>query len=86
MFRAGQLAPLSQSLPMLEHMGVQVLEERPVRRAPLDGAEIWIDDFGMSVPGRTRARTSTACATASRRPSCGRGAGRTRTTTSTASS
>ena len=52
MFRAGQLAPLSQSLPMLEHMGVQVLEERPydVRRA--DGAEIWIDDFGMSVPGQ----------------------------------
>ncbi|MGH6637254.1 MAG: NAD-glutamate dehydrogenase domain-containing protein, partial [Polaromonas sp.] len=52
LFRAGQLAPLSQSLPMLEHMGVQVLEERPyeVRRA--DGAEIWIDDFGMSVADR----------------------------------
>ncbi len=52
--RAGQLAPLSQSLPMLEHMGVQVLEERPyeVRRSePGRSAEIWIDDFGMRVPG-----------------------------------
>jgi glutamate dehydrogenase len=51
LFRAGQLAPLSQSLPMIEHMGVQVLEERPyeVRRA--DGGEIWIDDFGLVVPG-----------------------------------
>ena len=53
--RAGQLAPLSQSLPMLEHMGVQVLEERPyeVRRSgPGNTAsEVWIDDFGMRVPG-----------------------------------
>ena len=56
--RAGQLAPLSQSLPMLEHMGVQVLEERPyeVKRAAPTGAagaadELWIDDFGMRVPG-----------------------------------
>jgi glutamate dehydrogenase len=57
LFRAGQLAPLSQSLPMLEHMGVQVLEERPyeVKRALPAGAlagaagEIWIDDFGMSL-------------------------------------
>jgi glutamate dehydrogenase len=55
LFRAGQRAPLSQSLPMLEHMGVQVLEERPydVLRAGGDGAagvQIWIDDFGMTVP------------------------------------
>ena len=66
--RAGQLAPLSQSLPMLEHMGVQVLEERPyeIKRAASAGAdtgngtgaaasagtELWLDDFGMRVPGR----------------------------------
>ncbi|TAH43207.1 MAG: NAD-glutamate dehydrogenase [Betaproteobacteria bacterium] len=50
LIRAGELAPLSQSLPMLEHMGVRVLEERPfeVRRA--DGQELWIDDFGLAVP------------------------------------
>jgi glutamate dehydrogenase len=50
--RAGELAPLSQSLPMLEHMGVQVLEERPYEVKRSDGAELWIDDFGMRVPGR----------------------------------
>ncbi len=51
LYRAGELSPLSQSLPMLEHMGVQVLEERPyeVRRA--DGEQLWLDDFGMCVPG-----------------------------------
>ena len=51
LFRAGALVPLSHSLPMLEHMGVSVLEERPyeVRRA--DGQQMWIDDFGMSVAG-----------------------------------
>src|SRR5204862_448302 len=52
MFRAGQLAPLSQSLPMLEHMGVRVLEERPYDVHRADGTELWIDDFGMSVPGQ----------------------------------
>jgi glutamate dehydrogenase len=53
LIRAGELAPLSQSLPMLEHMGVRVLEERPfeVRRA--DGQELWIDDFGLAVPDGT---------------------------------
>jgi len=50
--RAGELAPLSQSLPMLEHMGVQVLEERPYEIRRADKAELWIDDFGMRVPGR----------------------------------
>src|SRR6185295_5960487 len=56
LFRAGELAPLSQSLPMLEHMGVQVLEERPyeVHLSTAGGAraEIWIDDFGMNVAGQ----------------------------------
>ncbi|HJW10659.1 MAG TPA: NAD-glutamate dehydrogenase, partial [Albitalea sp.] len=51
MIRAGELAPLSQSLPMLEHMGVQVLEERPFEIKRADGTELWLDDFGMSVPG-----------------------------------
>jgi glutamate dehydrogenase len=50
--RAGELAPLSQSLPMLEHMGVQVLEERPYEVKRADSTEAWIDDFGMRVPGR----------------------------------
>jgi glutamate dehydrogenase len=51
LIRAGQLVPLSQSLPMLEHMGVQVMEERPFEVKRADGTELWLDDFGMSVPG-----------------------------------
>ncbi|MGE0311890.1 MAG: NAD-glutamate dehydrogenase [Lautropia sp.] len=51
LFRAGELAPLSHSLPMLEHMGVVVHDEFPyeVRRA--DGTTVWVDDFGVAVPG-----------------------------------
>ena len=54
--RSGQPAPLSQSLPLLEHMGVQVLEERPyaIQRAGADGqpgSTLWLDDFGLRVPG-----------------------------------
>ncbi len=48
--RADQLAPLSQSLPMIENMGVQVLEERPYEVQRADGTELWIDDFGMQLP------------------------------------
>src|SRR5258706_4168411 len=32
-------------------MRVKLLEERPYDVRPAGGAEIWIDDFGMSVPG-----------------------------------
>ncbi|MBI3156536.1 MAG: NAD-glutamate dehydrogenase [Burkholderiales bacterium] len=49
--RGGELAPLSQSMPMLENMGVQVLEERPYEVRRSDGGELWIDDFGLAVPG-----------------------------------
>ncbi len=52
--RSGQPVPLSQSLPMLEHMGVQVLEERPYAIQRADGqvgSTLWLDDFGLRVPG-----------------------------------
>ncbi|WP_418321329.1 NAD-glutamate dehydrogenase [Piscinibacter sakaiensis] len=61
LLRTGRLAPLSESLPMLEHMGVEVLEERPyevMRRESGETSdddhtvEVSIDDFGMRVPGR----------------------------------
>jgi len=51
LYRAGELSPLSLSLPMLEHMGVQVLEERPYEVSRADGQTLWLDDFGMCVPG-----------------------------------
>ncbi|MBI2307434.1 MAG: NAD-glutamate dehydrogenase [Rhodocyclales bacterium] len=43
----GQPMPLSLSLPMLEHMGVRVLEERPYEIRRADGASIWLHDFGL---------------------------------------
>jgi glutamate dehydrogenase len=49
--RAGEPVPLSLSLPMLEHMGVRVLEERPYRIERRDGGVAWIHDIGMTLPG-----------------------------------
>ncbi|NKI69459.1 NAD-glutamate dehydrogenase [Collimonas pratensis] len=46
-YRAGKPMALSQSLPMLEHMGVKVNEERPYRIELQDGEPAWIHDFGM---------------------------------------
>ncbi len=49
-FRAGAPVPLSSSLPMLERMGVKVIEERPARIELPDGRAVWIHDFGMTCP------------------------------------
>ncbi|MFJ2986812.1 NAD-glutamate dehydrogenase [Collimonas sp. NPDC087041] len=46
-YRAGKAMALSQSLPMLEHMGVKVNEERPYKIDLQDGEPAWIHDFGM---------------------------------------
>ncbi|HUF21083.1 MAG TPA: NAD-glutamate dehydrogenase [Burkholderiales bacterium] len=51
LFRRGGAVPLSQSLPMLEHMGVRVLDERPAEIEP-DGREcVWIHDMGLAADG-----------------------------------
>ena len=50
LLRSGELAPLSQSLPMLENMGVSVIEERPYEVRRRDGTELWIDDFSLALP------------------------------------
>ena len=50
-YRGSAPVPLSDSLPMLEHMGVRVLSERPYEITP-DGAEpMWIHDFELEVHG-----------------------------------
>nr|WP_311527048.1 NAD-glutamate dehydrogenase [uncultured Ralstonia sp.] len=46
-YRAGQPTSLSHSLPMLEHLGVRINEERPYCIEPADAAPIWMHDFGM---------------------------------------
>jgi glutamate dehydrogenase len=40
--------PLSQVVPMLEAMGVQVVEERPYGVRPSGTAPAWIHDFGLA--------------------------------------
>ncbi len=48
LFHAGGPVPLSDSLPMLEHMGVRVLDEHPYEIAPQESAPVWVHDFSMT--------------------------------------
>ena len=48
LFHKGGPVTLSDSLPMLERMGLRVLEERPYRIAPESGEPIWMHDFGLA--------------------------------------
>jgi glutamate dehydrogenase len=48
LFHAGRPVPLSDSLPMLERMGLRVIEERPYRINAGDGAPVWLHDFGLA--------------------------------------
>src|SRR5262249_38706828 len=43
----GKPVMLSDSLPMLECMGLKVLDERPYHLAPLGEEPVWIHDFGL---------------------------------------
>ena len=47
-FLGGQSASLSQLLPMLQSMGVDVLEERPYDVTRADGLHVWIYQFQIS--------------------------------------
>ncbi|TAM08033.1 MAG: NAD-glutamate dehydrogenase [Paraburkholderia sp.] len=48
-YRAGEPIALSRSLPMLEHLGVRVDEERPYRIQAPDCAPAWVHDFGLEL-------------------------------------
>jgi len=50
-YRVGAPVPLSQSLPMLERMGVAVIDEKPSEIERQDGRCVWIHDFGLSYAG-----------------------------------
>ncbi|MFZ5557081.1 MAG: NAD-glutamate dehydrogenase [Pseudomonadota bacterium] len=47
LLRRGAAVPLSQSLPLLERLGVRVREERPYEIEPRDAPCIWIHDMGL---------------------------------------
>ncbi len=47
LFHPGRPAVLSDSLPMLERMGLRVLEQRPYRITPEGAPPIWIEDLGL---------------------------------------
>jgi glutamate dehydrogenase len=47
LFRRGEPVTLSDSLPMLEHMGLKVLDERPYRIGPDGAPPIWMHDLGL---------------------------------------
>ena len=47
LYRLGEPVTLSDSLPMLEHMGLKVLDERPYRVTPESSPPIWMHDLGM---------------------------------------
>ena len=47
LFHRATPVAISDSLPMLENMGVRVLEERPYRVAADGAGPVWIHDFGL---------------------------------------
>ncbi|MGH2669446.1 MAG: NAD-glutamate dehydrogenase domain-containing protein, partial [bacterium] len=51
LYRGGTRIALSDSLPMLENLGVRVLDERPYEIEPAGGGRMWIVDFGLALPG-----------------------------------
>lgn len=47
LFRYGQTVPLSDALPVLENMGLRVIEEQPYQLVFKDGKQCWINEFSM---------------------------------------
>ncbi|WP_350278333.1 NAD-glutamate dehydrogenase [Kribbella sp. HUAS MG21] len=55
-FRTGSALSLSQVLPHLSAMGVEVVDERPYEIRRADGTMAYIYDFGLKVPADTEER------------------------------
>jgi glutamate dehydrogenase len=54
-YRRGSRVPLSDSLPMLERLGVRVQFEHPHKVEPAGAPPVWVVDFGLSPPPGTLA-------------------------------
>jgi len=46
-YHCGDAVPLSDVLPMMEHMGLRVMDEMPYEVAPAAKGTVWIHDFGV---------------------------------------
>ncbi|MDT0309996.1 NAD-glutamate dehydrogenase [Streptomyces sp. DSM 44917] len=49
-YRTGEPVSLSAVLPVLQALGVEVVDERPYELRPAGGPTAWIYDFGLRVP------------------------------------
>ncbi|MGW1544162.1 NAD-glutamate dehydrogenase [Streptomyces sp. NPDC002309] len=49
-YRKGDAVSLSRVLPVLNRLGVEVMDERPYELRCADGSVAWIYDFGMRMP------------------------------------
>lgn len=47
LFRFEKTVPLSDALPILENMGLRVIEEQPYQLVFKDNRQLWINDFSM---------------------------------------
>jgi glutamate dehydrogenase len=57
LFRLGEQVSLSDILPLLEDMGVEVVDERPHEVKPAGSPPAWIYDFGLVHGGRGELQT-----------------------------
>ncbi|WP_204764077.1 NAD-glutamate dehydrogenase [Lentzea nigeriaca] len=60
LFVTGEGITLSDVLPMLQRMGVIVVDERPYEIAREDGVQCWIYDFGLRIDAAALAQLSEA--------------------------
>ena len=58
LFRLGEQISLSKVLPLLEDMGVEVVDERPHEVRPAGSPAAWIHDFGLVHEARGELRTT----------------------------
>ena len=47
LYRLGVQISLSEVMPLLEDMGVEVADQRPYKIEPAGGTPVWINDFGL---------------------------------------
>ncbi|WP_242473384.1 NAD-glutamate dehydrogenase domain-containing protein [Blastococcus sp. TML/M2B] len=61
-YRAGERLLLSDVLPLLQHMGVSVVDERPYEIDRIGSRLSWIYDFGVAVPAGSATGSCRCCA------------------------